>query len=775
MSKLEEANRKASRRTSASGAPRTELGESVLGAPLPAAFERGTSADVEDWITKARQSIEAFGEYITMGGPGATWDMLGDEGTDDNARSDSEYEIHVEDTDASDAEFSAEGDGESDSLFGELERGRSSSNGPLDGPETPMRRSYLAAAQKPVMLPNESVPLGLIADLSLYKARRRRSSRARSDIDPQDADNTAVGLANDDYFRPSPAPERPIVDEQQQPAILRNGIIKPDEAEKLFGIYYDYMNLSVSLLDPVLYTAQKTYWRSPFLFTVICAIASRHYAPRPELYEQAMKYARLAAGTTLIGGQKTIEAVQAYILLSLYPVPARRWEDDRGFIYLGLAIRVATDLKLHYATTPKPQNELHAREMLNRTRVWLNCFNLDRSTGSQYGQRAIIDNKDYVANHTEFWYEGSPYNLAGFDVHLCCYNAELKVMADFRGRIYSNPEHPTGLNKHIDLAQVCSETDDRLAHLWETWAPRVRKANTDGQSHFRTGLLKLAYSYARLTVLSVGFQHTFGKSSSTTEVPFLWRCYRAASDTVRAVVEEIGIPSQKIYLRHGPEAQSVFVTFASAFLIKLLQPRYHLSREQRVEIRTLVQRVIDLLGSPEVAVDDRHGPKLYSRFLQGLLDTPMARVDHSPPAPRRGSRHPSAVSSPSQPSGASLARQSQSPSSEASSPRPITPPPPPLTAEALSLDQYVQATSSASAAGPAGLLGPSTRQSTPSDIDASGFFSPPLFYDSELLQSMQSVFPDVILPGFNWMGAMQPETQVRHDQPVMGFAGGGPA
>lgn len=52
-----------------------------------------------------------------------------------------------------------------------------------------------------------------------------------------------------------------------------------------------------------------------------------------------MKYARLAAGTALIGGQKTIEVVQAYILLSLYPVPARRWEDDRSFIYLGLAIR----------------------------------------------------------------------------------------------------------------------------------------------------------------------------------------------------------------------------------------------------------------------------------------------------------------------------------------------------------------------------------------------------------------------------------------------------
>ena len=52
-----------------------------------------------------------------------------------------------------------------------------------------------------------------------------------------------------------------------------------------------------------------------------------------------MHYAQLAAGTALISGQKSVEVCQAYILLSLYPVPARRWEDDRSWLYLGMAIR----------------------------------------------------------------------------------------------------------------------------------------------------------------------------------------------------------------------------------------------------------------------------------------------------------------------------------------------------------------------------------------------------------------------------------------------------
>ena len=31
-----------------------------------------------------------------------------------------------------------------------------------------------------------------------------------------------------------PAPQAPLADEQLQPPILRNGIVRPDEAEKLF-------------------------------------------------------------------------------------------------------------------------------------------------------------------------------------------------------------------------------------------------------------------------------------------------------------------------------------------------------------------------------------------------------------------------------------------------------------------------------------------------------------------------------------------------------------
>lgn len=66
----------------------------------------------------------------------------------------------------------------------------------------------------------------------------------------------------------------------------------------------------------------------------------------------------------------------------------------------------------------------------------------------------------------------------------------------------------------------------------------------------------------------------------------------------------------------------------------MLQPKYaaYLDRDKRIEIRDLIGRLIDVME--EIAVDDRHCPKLYAKFLAGLLATPMAGVDYKPPPPK---------------------------------------------------------------------------------------------------------------------------------------------
>jgi hypothetical protein len=67
--------------------------------------------------------------------------------------------------------------------------------------------------------------------------------------------------------------------------------------------------------------------------------------------------------------------------------------------------------------------------------------------GSQYGKASIIKNTDYIACHSDDWWKSSPYNMSNFDIHICAYNAELRVMSAFKAQIYNDPNHPTGLNK----------------------------------------------------------------------------------------------------------------------------------------------------------------------------------------------------------------------------------------------------------------------------------------------------------------------------------------
>ena len=154
--------------------------------------------------------------------------------------------------------------------------------------------------------------------------------------------------------------------------------------------FYEKVNPFLSLLDPVLHTPASTFARCPFLFTVVCAISSRYYREKAEIYAIAMHFAKHAAATALIDGWKSVELCQAYILMAVYAVPARRWEEDRSWLYIGLAIRLATDLNLHQASSVAPTGEQHEREMLNRTRVWMICFNLDRSTATQFGKPSTI-------------------------------------------------------------------------------------------------------------------------------------------------------------------------------------------------------------------------------------------------------------------------------------------------------------------------------------------------------------------------------------------------
>ncbi|KAF8597278.1 hypothetical protein BDV93DRAFT_562453 [Ceratobasidium sp. AG-I] len=469
-------------------------------------------------------------------------------------------------------------------------------------------------------IPSPAAPVGFIAKLALGANRAKRGSDAGMTGEAEEEDKW-VGVGNMTYFEagPSADPElrRIIIERQMPPEILTHGIIKPAEVEVLFKIFFDQLNPFVAILDPKMHTPAFVFGRCPFLFTAICAISSRYYVKRPELYTIAMHFAKQSAATALIDGWKSVELVQAYILMSVYPVPARRWEEDRTWLYLGLAIRMATDLNLHLPWQGKASGEAHEREILNRTRTWLICFNLDRSGATQFGRPPTI-REDYIIRKSDDWYKRSKFNMS-IDVHLTAYTRLLRIVARFLANVYSDSNSPTALNKNLDFLALTTASDEELKTFERDTQKQFAEESdhSDSACEYRCNLLPFLANYSRLVIFSFGHQQAFQRGLEQGKV-FFDQCYKAASEVVRIAIDILA-PSGR--LKYAPDGHFVFISFAAAFLLKMLRPQFAAALEpnQSTRIVTLVTRLSEVLASNIVAIDDRHSPRLYSRFLTGLI------------------------------------------------------------------------------------------------------------------------------------------------------------
>ncbi|KIJ41907.1 hypothetical protein M422DRAFT_254920 [Sphaerobolus stellatus SS14] len=86
-------------------------------------------------------------------------------------------------------------------------------------------------------------------------------------------------------------------------------------------------------------------------------------------------------------------------LMSVYGLPARRWEEDRSWFYGGAT---ATTTQ---GTTTEPLSERHEMERMNRVRTGLNCWNVDRSSAVQCGKPIGLEEDEAVRGAKE-WYHG---------------------------------------------------------------------------------------------------------------------------------------------------------------------------------------------------------------------------------------------------------------------------------------------------------------------------------------------------------------------------------
>ncbi|WFD35633.1 hypothetical protein MCUN1_002491 [Malassezia cuniculi] len=316
-------------------------------------------------------------------------------------------------------------------------------------------------------------PLGLLAEASLNNMQRQRggaSDDGASGDTPGDA--AQFGVANERYFQSSgidagisrAAP----LESDRPPELLTEGIITSEEALELFRIFFHHCSLHLFLLDPEWHTPTFVCSRSQFLFTCVCAVASKFYSQRPELYAQCLHRAKKVAFDVLSRGIKSVEIVQGFLLLTLYNQPAERYEEDRTWLFAGVAIRMAQDLNMHRKCVI-PENELNAeseRELLNRERTWYICFCVDRTLCAQMGKPYSIRD-DWLIRHSSEWC--TQKCSRPWDLGICALVNLLRVQTRQLDFLYSSAVTPSGLNLDLDYPAILPSFNEQLNETMQYW------------------------------------------------------------------------------------------------------------------------------------------------------------------------------------------------------------------------------------------------------------------------------------------------------------------
>ncbi|KAH7929661.1 hypothetical protein BV22DRAFT_1102319 [Leucogyrophana mollusca] len=499
---------------------------------------------------------------------------------------------------------------------------------PPPQPPYPAQSSALVSGSPKLhSLPDNALnPLGLLAEASLANRRAQGVSGSFSARPTEPDPDRRLGVASDNYFRPGPMTILPLrrlyIERQIQPEML--SFVSTEEVVALFNIYFEHMNVHCNLFDRDFHTPALVCSRSPFLLTTICAIASKFYTVRPDLHSQLAELAQKLAFSVPAKGYKSLEIVQAYLLLTLWGCGAvERYEYDKTWLLLGMAIRMAMDLNLHRKTAVTSQDTTEGRardkEVHNRERTWFLCFALDRSASAQMGKPHSIK-EDFVIRNALVWIR-SPVGTPG-DISLAAYVELQRIVSRSLDFLYSGTNTPSGLQTDCDYLVVIKTIETQILAWEHEWTTVRRLPSTflaeDVLLSYSATMTKFYFHYYMLVINSFGLQNAMERSAVDIG-HFFARCHTSATAVATMARDEL---APQGYLKYSPDSHFVFISYAVLSLLKLIRPEFQTFLENEQKVYDLVKDVASVLEG--VAVNSHHTPALYSTFLRALIS---ARTD----------------------------------------------------------------------------------------------------------------------------------------------------
>jgi len=183
------------------------------------------------------------------------------------------------------------------------------------------------------------------------------------------------------------------------------------------------------------------------------------------------------------------------------------------------------------------------------------------------------------------------------------------------------------------MVSISIQFSEKLSECLKYW---VRRCAADSSlplpiCQYRESYTQFTAAYLKLVVLSYGFQCAI-KNGISRDNPIVQQSISVARTVMQQMIEHL-----------YPTGNLKYATETAFFLL--------LNESQQKNIILSVRKLIQVLGSKLVALDDRHTPALYARFLSSQLavhnvftDSEIygtLRVDDIIPQHRQGRRQTS--------------------------------------------------------------------------------------------------------------------------------------
>ncbi|GAA5852321.1 hypothetical protein JCM9279_002502 [Rhodotorula babjevae] len=401
------------------------------------------------------------------------------------------------------------------------------------------------------------------------------------------------------------------------PAVLSKGIVTPELAVELFTVFFDYAYIHLPLLDPAKHTAPWVCATSPFLFTVILAVASRFHQD-PTLHNKIYDEAHACFVECVSDGERSIESVQACCILTVWTYPptgesaaaGREERPKRAWLYGGAAVRMGLELNLFRpapfvdAHLSKPGNlgkanpwislpregpeavsEQEVWDALNRERTWLMLFVIDHNMSAVMGRPyQIQEAKPYLLPlHPQCL----PFDL-GVIAHVELQTIIGQVMDTFRDRLYGLSCASDEMPSQVVMKLFNSRMDEWKAR----WCPVPGEPIANN--------LQLYHHASKLFLNTIPL-HTMLRNGDACDDP------DSVSSTISSAKSLLSLGhayAELGVLRHCPDVNFLFMLYSTVFLVKV---RVSNSRfAQLVDPNELEAQLLQLMKDCQEAAQGDH-------------------------------------------------------------------------------------------------------------------------------------------------------------------------